>query len=266
MAYFLVSYLCMSLPIAAWACLSIEKHFWRMVAGAVYLVISAVVLACFAGTADKPGANRISLMDRLSGENEELPTSCDGALDAVTVGFRPVDLNNQEKVMVALGKRIVLQGWMGSPLTQSQVPIVKLVKLHGEKPEVMIPATPMERPDVVAAKRDSLLSRSGFHAEGTLPEDLPLGDYQVIIECRSVGEWYGYNPSCRISVVPPSVVEALDAPYERAAAQAQQALQAQQQAAQNQKTQKAAGGPGNKSPKGQKKAKKKSAESNQDIN
>lgn len=229
MTYFLVAYLCISAPIAGWIFLSVESSSRRVIVGVVYAVISVLVMACFAGGTDKPAAKHISLIDWIGGEDQKSATSCNGALDALTAGFRLVDPNQQQKVMVAAGKRLVLDGWMGSPLTQSQVPIMKLVQVGGSKREVTIPATSMGRPDVVAFYKNSSLNRSGFHAEGILPGDLPLGDYQIIAECRSGEEWDQYTPSIRISVVPHEVVEPLDAPYERAAAQAaQQALQAAQ--------------------------------------
>jgi hypothetical protein len=198
-----------------------------------------------------------SSIDWMNGENEKKPTGCNGALDTVTAGFRPIDPNQQKKLLVAAGKRIVLQGWMGSPLTRSQVPVIKLVQMDGARREVLIPATAMERPDVVTFCQNSLLDRSGFRAEGILPGDLPLGDYQVIAECRNTEIWDQYITPCRISMVSPGVVESLDAPFERAAAEA--ALQAQQAALQ-QKALKSSGTQSNKSPKAKKKSRKQSQE------
>jgi hypothetical protein len=105
--------------------------------------------------------------------------------------------------------------------------------MDGAKREVLIPATAIERPDVVIFCQNSLLDRSGFRAEGILPGDLPLGDYQVIAECRNAEIWDQFITPCRISVVSAGVVEPLDAPYERAAAEAaetaaKQAMQAQE--------------------------------------
>jgi hypothetical protein len=263
MTYFLVAYLCISAPIAVWVFLSVEGRFRQVIVGVVYAVISVLVMACFPGGTDKSAAKHISMIDWIGGENDKRLRGCNGWLDALTAGFRPVDPNQQQKVMVAAGKRLVLEGWMGSPLTQSQVPVIKLVQMGGAKREVTIPATSMERPDVVAFYKNSSLNRSGFHAEGILPGDLPLGDYQIIAECRSGEEWDQYTPSFRISVVPHEVVEPLDAPYERAAAQAaQQALQA----AQKQVVQKSAGIQKDKAPKPQKKSRTQSREGLQGPN
>jgi hypothetical protein len=263
MSYFLVAYLCISAPIASWIFLSVEGRFRQVIIGILYVGVSVLFLVAISAIIDKPSATMKSSIDWMNGENEKKPTGCNGGLDTLTAGLRPVDLNQKQKVMVAPGKRIVIQGWMGSYLTRSQVPVIKLVQVDGAKREVLIPATPMDRPDVGLFYKNSMLGRSGFAAEAILPSNLSLGDYQVISECRSGEVWDQYIAPCRISVVPPEVVEPLDAPYERAAAEA--ALQAQR-LAQQQKALKPSGMQSNKAPKAKKKSRKQSQESHQTGN
>lgn len=253
MAYFLVAYLCISAPIAAMVFLSVKGKSRQAIVGTLYMGVSVLSLVAISGIVDKPSATMESAIDWMNGENEKKPTDCNGHLDSLTAGLRPVDLNQKQKVMVAPGKRIVIEGWMGSPLTRSQVPVIKLVQMDRAKREVLIPASAMERPDVETFLQNSFLNRSGFRAEALLPGDLPLGDYQVIAECRSEGRWDQYIAPCRISVVPPGVVESLDAPYELAAAEAaaQQVIQAQR-ASQNQKANKSTGLQKGKNPKSKK--------------
>jgi len=196
----------------------------------MYALLTAFAIKYFSDTPHYNDDKQGSRMSWIQGDQSNIPSGCDGALEIVTSGVRPIDSIKQNKILVSTKKKIVLRGWIGSPQTQLQVPIIKLVQIDGEKREVMIPAMPMERPDVVLAKQNSLLNRSGFRAEGILPTDLPLGDYQMIAECRSGEIWEQYIAPCKISVEPPSVVGPLDAPYEQAAAAAaaqvaQQALQ-----------------------------------------
>jgi hypothetical protein len=117
--------------------------------------------------------------------------------------------------MVAPGKRLVLAGWIGSELTQTEIPTVKIQMIRGEKTELNMPAVQLDRPDVVVYKANPSLSRCGYSAEIILPKDLPLGTYRVIVECQKGETCEQMIPPCRIQVASPADVAELDAPIER---------------------------------------------------
>ena len=221
MTYFLVAYLCITGPFAAWAFFSQDRRWMKAIVVALYLVVSLVAMQWFPQDDEKPTdvqaavPNLQTTLIQLASRGTGRPTGCEGFLDEVTAGPRSIQVGSRGSIMVAAGKRLVLRGWIGSELTQTEIPTVKIQMIRGEKTELKMPAVQQERPDVVVFKANPSLSRSGYSAELILPNDLPLGTYRVIVECRKGEACEQSVPACRIQVVSPSDVAALDAPIER---------------------------------------------------
>lgn len=230
MTYFLVAYLCITGPIAAWAFFSQDRRWMRAIVVVLYVVISIVIAQWFPRYDEKPAVvqtavpNLQSTLTQLANRGQGRTVACEGFLDEVTAGPRTIQVGSRESIMVAPGKRLVLRGWIGSELTQTEIPSVKIQLIRGGKTELKMPAVQQDRPDVVLYKANPSLSRCGYSAELILPNDLPLGTYRVIVECRKGETCEQMMPPCKIQVVSPADVAALDAPIER-----ELALRAQQE-------------------------------------
>lgn len=214
MAYFLISYLCITGPIAAWAILSQDERLRRVVFLAGYVSISLLLVMLVGWKGERIDRFSSDLLVK-SAELGNLPVGCSGSLDEAVAGLRYIHVPGKRSFQAGAGRKLVLRGWIGSELSQTRPPTVRLVSGGGRQSFAGFATIQQPRPDVVAATAIPMLERSGFQAEAVLPSDLPPGNYEVVVECCGLSRTDQFVPGIVVEVVPVDLGAVLDAPFER---------------------------------------------------
>lgn len=208
MAYFLIAYLCISLPVAVWFFFSQEGGRGRLGVLLGYLMVSIALLT--SGQIFGPSISK-GLVNFIKPDGSMLPMACSGHLDEAIAGLRQIQFTQKEVFQAGVGEKLYLRGWIGSTNSMHQPVTVRLVsKKDGGKVDFRVMQE--NRPDVVTAQADPGLLYGGFRAEAQLPQRLPLGRYRIVVECRDGKEIDQYEPHCEVEVVSALAVAALDEP------------------------------------------------------
>jgi hypothetical protein len=229
MAYFLINYLCATGAIVAWIVFSSEG--WRRKIGitVIYLIVSAGLVAFI----QHEGAALAKTTDGILGvEKDNAPVECRGALDEAEAGLRHIMVGMSDSLQAEVGRRLMLRGWISSYYSIKNPITVQMIPRKGGKPSLNLKVTQEKRPDLLKATHDPFLEQCGFRAECVLPQDLPLGKYQVVVQCRDNLNVDEFIPRCEVEVVSAQAGSALDAPLEQALAE-QKAREAKATAALN---------------------------------
>jgi hypothetical protein len=225
MAYILIAYLCITLPLMGWIVLSCEGVVRKSLAGGFYVLISGVLL--WTVVAQQTWLNR--MMDGFLdlGKADNIPISCRGSFDEAEAGLRHIRVGDGDSLQAGVGKHLMVRGWIGSINSIKNPITVRMAPKNGGIPDLTFKVTQEKRPDVAKYNFNPMLEQSGFKADIVLPHDLPLGSYRLIIDCRDGKCVEEFIPRCGIDVVPAEIGIALDAPLQRALDE-QQALLSKQ--------------------------------------
>lgn len=213
MTYFLIAYLCMTGPVVAWIVVSREELRGRLAVFGVYLVFSSGLLALLRAEGDR--------LERLYDDflntpiNNDIASPCRGSLDEVTAGLRCVPVEGKDCISAGIGRKLVLQGWIGSENAKDHGTAVIMKPKAKDHPVLKFQATTRRRPDVAIFMANPLMEWGGFLAEATVPKDFPKGRYQILVESRNASIRDQFIPGCEIEVISAEGGEALDAPLAR---------------------------------------------------